>query len=235
LKPDYKRLAVLEARIGYEFSDKDLALRALTHSSFGDGRRELPNNERLEFLGDRVLGFLTAEKLFLKDLGGEGMMARRLNALVRKETCARVANRIDLGRALLISPAEEKQGGREKPSILGDACEALIAAIYLDGGFDPARIFFETFWKKELANIDGSDAKDPKTQLQEQVSILYKAVPVYEITERSGPDHRPHFVITVSVKGAGSALGEGASKKDAERAAASALLRQIKSEKAKLS
>jgi len=217
-------LAALERRIGYDFSDKNLALRALTHSSYGDGRRDIENNERLEFLGDRVLGLLTAEKLFAKNMDGEGMMARRLNALVRKETCAKISERIDLGQALLISPAEEKQGGREKISILGDACEALIAAIYLDGGYEAANVFYETFWKEELANLDQSGGKDPKTALQERVSVTYKAVPVYETVERSGPDHRPHFLIKVSVKGAGSASGQGSSKKEAERAAASALL-----------
>ena len=125
----FRRLNGLEDRVGYIFNDKALALQALTHSSYGDGRREVQDNERLEFLGDRVLGLLTAEKLFQLNLDGEGAMAQRLNALVRKETCARVARKLGVGDALEISASEEKQGGRDKISILGDACEALLAAI----------------------------------------------------------------------------------------------------------
>ena len=138
MKAKYRRLLDLETRIDYAFSDKDLGLRALTHSSFGNGRIKVAHNERLEFLGDRVLGLMTAERLFTYGIDSEGAMARRLNALVRKETCARIARGLGVGEALELSPSEDKQGGREKVSILGDACEALIAAIYLDGGFEAA-------------------------------------------------------------------------------------------------
>lgn len=226
MKPEYRRLAVLESLIGYVFADKDLAMRALTHSSYGDGRRKTPDYERLEFLGDRVLGLMTAETLFFLSSEKEGALARRLNALVRKETCARIARRLGIGEALLISPSEEKQGGREKTSILGDACESLLGAIYLDGGFVAARAFFDTHWKEDIAAVTNKSMKDPKTALQEKASVTNKTLPVYTILERSGPDHKPLFVIEVEVEGVGKAKGTGKSKKDAERYAAVHLLEE---------
>ena len=224
MKPEHRRLSMLEKSIGYEFKDKDLALRALTHSSYGDGRRKTPDYERLEFLGDRVLGLMTAEKLFFLSTEKEGTLARRLNALVRKETCARIARRLGIGEALLISPSEEKQGGREKTSILGDACESVIGAIYLDGGFEAAQAFYDVHWKDDVEAVTNKSMKDPKTALQEKASVANKTLPVYTILERSGPDHKPLFVIKVEVEGIGSAKGTGKSKKDAERYAAIHLL-----------
>lgn len=214
----------LERMINYNFKDKDLALQALTHSSYGDGRRAMSDNERLEFLGDRVLGLLTANRLFTATSDAEGDLARRLNALVRKETCARIARKILLGEYLRLSPAEVKQGGREKISILGDACEALLGALYLDGGLEAASIFYDAYWAEELEQASKSDARDPKTELQERASAQGGGQPVYKVIERSGPDHRPLFVIEVSVNKFGSARGTGKSKKDAERFAAKHLL-----------
>lgn len=224
MKPVYRKLNMLEKSIGYSFKDKDLALRALTHSSYGDGRRKTPDNERLEFLGDRVLGLMTAEKLFFLSSEKEGALARRLNALVRKETCARIARRLGIGEALLISPSEEKQGGREKTSILGDACESILGAIYLDGGFSAAQAFFDVHWSEDINAVTNKSMKDPKTALQEKASIANKTLPIYTILERSGPDHKPLFVIEVKVEGIGKAKGTGKSKKDAERYAAVHLL-----------
>lgn len=224
MKPQHRRLDILEKNIGYVFKDKDLALRALTHSSYGDGRRKTPDYERLEFLGDRVLGLMTAETLFFLSSEKEGALARRLNALVRKETCARVAQHLGIGEALLISPSEEKQGGREKTSILGDACESILGAIYIDGGFTAAKAFFDVHWKEEVMAVTNKSMKDPKTALQEKASIANKTLPRYTILERSGPDHKPLFVIEVAVEGVGSAQGTGKSKKDAERYAAIHLL-----------
>lgn len=224
MKPEYRRLDVLEKSIGYRFTDKDLALRALTHSSYGDGRRKTPDYERLEFLGDRVLGLMTAEALFFLSAEKEGTLARRLNALVRKETCARVARRIGIGEALLISPSEDKQGGREKTSILGDACESILGAVYIDGGFEAAKSFFTAHWKEEVIAVTNKSMKDPKTALQEKASIANKTLPLYTVLERSGPDHKPLFVIEVKIEGIGSAKGTGKSKKDAERYAAIHLL-----------
>jgi len=224
MKPEYRRLQMLEKNIGYVFKNKDLAIRALTHSSYGDGRRKTPDYERLEFLGDRVLGLLTAEKLIELSSAQEGALARRLNALVRKETCARIARRLGIGEALLISPSEEKQGGRDKTSILGDACESILGAIYQDGGFPAAQDFFDTHWKDDIDAVTDKSMKDPKTALQEKASITNKTLPVYTVLERSGPDHKPLFVIKVDVEGVGSAKGTGKSKKDAERYAAIHLL-----------
>jgi len=219
-----KRLAGLEEIIQISFQNKHLIEKALTHPSYGDGRSKKPNFERLEFLGDRVLGLLTAERLFLLDTSDEGSMARRLNALVRKEACARVARKIGLGTYLLMSPSEVRQGGRDKTSILGDACESLLAAIYLDGGMEAAGKFYDEFWHEELESVFKKSNKDPKTELQEKASAHGYGLPSYTVMERSGPDHRPLFVIEVDVPGLGAAKGTGKSKKDAERFAAQHLL-----------
>ena len=214
----------LENNIGYQFADTQLAVTALTHSSYGDGRRNHKNYERLEFLGDRVLGLLTAEWLYVSYDGNEGSMARRLNALVRKEACALVARKIDLGEALLMAPSEIRQGGRDKMSILGDACEALLAAIYLDGGYSAAQKFYEAWWGDEIKRVTSINVKDPKTKLQERASADGHSPPTYTVVSRSGPDHRPLFVVSVEVEGIGSYSGTGKSKKDAERFAAIHLL-----------
>ncbi|RKQ71449.1 RNAse III [Litorimonas taeanensis] len=222
-----KRLEALFERIGYQFKDVELVQRALTHASYGDGRRNTVDNERLEFLGDRVLGLLTAKLLFDQTKTKEGIMATRLNALVRKETCARVAQRLDIGSALLMSNSEDKQGGRGKTSILGDACEALMAALYIDGGYSVVEKFYNEHWREELDNVLNQSEKDPKTQLQEFALSKKLAVPYYYVKERSGPDHKPNFIIGVKVEGIGEAFATGTSKKLAERRAAKSLLEQI--------
>ncbi len=216
--------SALEARMGYVISDRKLLAMALTHSSYGDGRRKTPDNERLEFLGDRVLGLLTAELLYKNGLETEGSMARKLNALVRKETCADIARDLNVGAALLLSKSEEKQGGRDKTSILGDACEALLAAVYLDGGIPAASAFYTAHWEKRIVRVLRSSDKDPKTELQERASIDGFEPPVYKLNGRSGPDHRPEFIVTVTVPGCGVGEGVGPSKKAAERLAALDLL-----------
>ena len=218
------QITALESRIEYSFKDKAIIARALTHSSYGDGRRTVPDYERMEFLGDRILGMMTAKRLYADNSQREGDMARHLNALVRKEMCAKIARKVGLGDALQISPAEEKQGGREKTSILGDACEALLAAIYLDGGMSAAEQFYDRFWSEDFKRVTQSDGKDPKTELQERATAKGGGQPVYSVIERTGPDHRPLFVIEVSVEKFGSAKGTGKSKKDAERFAAKHLL-----------
>jgi ribonuclease-3 len=218
------QITALEKRIGYTFTDHELAVRCMTHSSYGDGRRLAGDNERLEFLGDRILGLMTAERLFEIVDDQEGDMARKLNALVRKETCARIARKAGIGEALQLSPAEERQGGREKTSILGDACEALLAAIYIDGGIEAVSIFYKSFWADEIALVLNESMKDPKTELQERAFAAGGGAPIYTVLERSGPDHRPLFIISVEVDKIGSAQGTGKSKKDAERFAARHLL-----------
>ena len=219
-----KRLDALESKIGYKFNDRDLLIRALTHSSFGDGRRKVNNYERLEFLGDRVLGLLTAETLFHQSKDDEGGLARKLNALVRKETCADVAMDLGLGDIMQISKSAEKQGGREKVSILGDLAESVLGAVFLDGGFEAAKVFYFSSWEDRISRVLTSSHKDPKTELQEKAAASRRPNPSYEVVDRSGPDHRPVFQIKVSVDGVGDAMGQGASKKDAERHAAQALL-----------
>ncbi|WP_366523823.1 ribonuclease III [uncultured Algimonas sp.] len=220
----YRRVEKLEERIGYRFEDRALAMRAMRHSSYGDGQGSEPNNERLEFLGDRVLGLMTAHALFDHSGEAEGTLARRLNALVRKEMCAKVARKIGLGQAVMISPSEDKHGGRDKTSILGDACEALIAALYLDGGLAAAQAFYDRFWMSELDDVSSRSAKDPKTLLQELAMSRACGLPDYTVVERSGPDHDPVFSVEVAVTGAGSARGEGKNKREAERLAAQALI-----------
>lgn len=220
-----KEFAKLEARIGYVFSNRALLATALTHSSYGDGRRKGPDNERLEFLGDRVLGLLTADMLYTQSGASEGAMARKLNALVRKETCADIARELDVSAALLMSKSEEKQKGREKTSILGDACESLMAAIYLDGGLDAAKTFYHAHWSARIIEVLQKSDKDPKTALQEKVSAAKIDPPVYELVSRSGPDHRPEFIVSVTVKGKRPGVGTGPSKKVAERMAATDLLK----------
>lgn len=219
-----KHIARLEDEIGYMFEDKTLLLLALTHSSYGDGRRKKANNERLEFLGDRVLGLLTAELLYDINENNEGSMARNLNALVRKETCAQVARLCKLGDYLFISPSETKQGGRDKTSILGDACEALLAALYIDGGYEVAKAFYTKYWNANIEQAISVNTKDPKTVLQEKAYADGSATPTYTVLDRSGPDHRPLFIVEVDVPGIGNAQGTGKSKKDAERFAATHLL-----------
>lgn len=217
--------AALEARIGYVFKNRTLLATSLTHSSYGDGRRKTSDNERLEFLGDRVLGLLTAERLYQDGGAKEGAMARKLNALVRKETCADIAIELDIASALLMSKSEEKQGGREKVSILGDVCEALLAAIYLDGGMEAAKAFYDAHWASRIARVLVTSSKDPKTELQEKVSAAKYNPPVYALESRAGPDHKPEFVVSVTVSGKGVGMGTGKSKKIAERLAAADLLK----------
>jgi ribonuclease-3 len=218
----------LEDKIGYVFNDKELALRSITHSSYGSGRRSIVNYERLEFLGDRVLGLLTAEKLHKTTNIDEGEMAVRLNSLVRKETCAVVSKRLDIGSIMLISPALDKQGGRGNISILGDICESIIAAIYLDGGLTVTREFYEREWSNLFVSHNYS-LKDPKTTLQERAASINKELPKYTLLKRTGPDHKPLFEIEVHVLGQGTAVGNGHSKKEAELAAAINLLSNWKS------
>jgi len=214
----------LEVRIGYAFRDKSLIDRALTHASYGDGRKGVRSYERLEFLGDRVLGLMTAEALFrLFDKASEGALAPRLNALVNKNACADVARSIELGEALKMGRSEERGGGRNKTSILGDACEALIAAIYMDGGRPAAQAFYDRFWGPRIEALKAKP-ENPKSALQEWAARTGRGVPRYQLTERSGPDHRPVFTVEVTVSPLDPAIGEGGSKQAAERAAATALL-----------
>lgn len=212
--------------VDHAFADPRLLARALTHASAGDGGKRRADNERLEFLGDRVLGLLAAEALYARFVDArEGALAKRLNALVSKGTCARAARRAGLGPALVLSKGEENAGGRDKDAILADACEAVLAALYLDGGLDAARAFFLRHWAEELEAVHAAGA-DPKSALQEQALARWKLQPVYQLVGRDGPDHAPRFVVRAEVAGR-SGEGEGGSKQEAERAAAARLLEAI--------
>jgi ribonuclease-3 len=215
----------LERRIGHTFTDRDLLERALTHASVGDGAREVRHNERLEFLGDRVLNLCAAERLMALDPDSrEGEMSRRLASLVNYHACARAAERAGLPAALRLSASATKVGARKSDAVLGDACEALIAALYIDGGLETAKAFFERFWAEEFVHLDTPRSKDPKTQLQEWAQGLGLPLPVYEVVGRQGPAHAPVFTVEVRVQGFGEERGEGGSRQSAEKSAAQTML-----------
>ena len=196
----------LAGRIGYTFKDASFLKRALTHSSSGgrSSQKKKSDNERLEFLGDRVLGLVIAEILISRFPDStEGELAPRFNALVRKEACADVARQIDLGSDLIMSQGEAQAGGRRKEAILGDACEALIAAIYSDGGLEAARAFIQRFWLSRLEAVE-VPPRDPKTMLQESLQSRGMAPPEYKLRERGGPDHAPVFTIALVCERPGS-------------------------------
>lgn len=219
-----QQIEAVRARLGYEFKNPELLVRALTHASAVDS--DLADNERLEFLGDRVLGLVIAHRLIEKYPGSaEGLLARRLNELVRKETCAEVADQFELGRALILDVGEARSGGRKKKALLGDACEAVIAAIYLDGGLSPAQDFIDRAWSPHFEKVK-KIAPDAKTALQEWSHKAHGVTPVYHLDERSGPDHAPEFKMSVSVADLASEVGKGQSKREAEQSAAEALLRR---------
>ena len=214
--------ADLEARLGHSFADKGLLERALTHPSAarGGGTRTY---QRLEFLGDRVLGLAVADALLLAYPDApEGELAKRHTQMVRAEACADVAEALALGPHLRVSAAERR--GAIKPNILADAMEALIGAIYRDAGFDVARARVLAFWPADMT--DDARLTDPKSALQEWALGEARAIPRYALASREGPDHKPVFVIRVEVDGLDPADGEGASKREAEQAAARALLRR---------
>ncbi|TAL33565.1 ribonuclease III [Phenylobacterium sp.] len=215
----------LERRIGHIFADRDLLERSLTHASVGDGARDVRHNERLEFLGDRVLNLCAAERLMALDPDArEGEMSQRLATLVNYHACARAAERAGLPAALRLSASATKVGARKSDAVLGDACEALIAALYIDGGLETAKAFFEKFWAEEFANVDAPRSKDPKTQLQEWAQGLGLPLPAYEVVGRTGPAHAPIFTVEVRVKGFEAERGEGGSRQAAEKLAAQTML-----------
>ena len=215
----------LERRIDHTFIDRDLLERALTHASVGDGAREVRHNERLEFLGDRVLNLCAAERLMAMDPDArEGEMSRRLANLVNYHACARAAHRAGLPDAMRLSASASKVGARKSDAVLGDACEALIAALYIDGGLETAKAFFQTFWAEEFEDLDAPRSKDPKTQLQEWAQGLGLPLPNYQIVGREGPPHAPAFTVEVEVEGFATERGEGGSRQAAEKSAAQTML-----------
>ncbi|PVH28994.1 ribonuclease III [Pararhodobacter oceanensis] len=213
------------ARLGHEFQRPELLIRALTHASAGSITR--PHNQRLEFLGDRVLGLVISEALFSADKKAtEGQLAPRYNALVRKETCADIARQMDLGAVLRLGRSEMLSGGRRKNALLGDAMEAVLAAVYLDGGLDAVRSLILHHWKQRIDGVE-QDARDAKTALQEWAQAQGNPPPDYVEIERSGPPHAPVFTIEARVTDGRSARASAGSKRMAEQAAAKALLARV--------
>ena len=218
------KYAELETAIGCKFRDQDLLVRALTHGSVRQSANKRIDNERLEFLGDRVLGLVVAEHLHksLPDVR-EGDLARRFNALVCGDTCAEVGKEIDLGRFLILSSSEADNGGREKETILADAVEAILGAVFLDRDFDAAKRVVHAVWGERLDEITTTKV-DPKSALQEWAQSQSLRLPRYTEISRTGPDHNPCFVADVLVEGMEPQRGEGSSKRSAQQEAARTLL-----------
>ena len=214
------------ARLGHDFAQPELLVRALTHGSIASATR--PDNQRLEFLGDRVLGLVMAEALFDADKSAsEGQLAPRYNALVRGETCAAIAREIGLGDVLKLGRSEMMSGGRRKEALLADAIEAVLAAVYLDAGFDAARRIVMRLWAGRLDSLE-DDPRDAKTALQEWAQANGMPPPAYIQTERSGPDHAPIFLITARLADGREAQAQGAgTKRSIEQAAAQTLLDRL--------
>lgn len=219
-----EKAAALEAAAGYAFSDRGLLDMALTHASVP---KSPCNNERLEFLGDRVLGLVVAEMLYRAFPDErEGDLAKRLTALVQQAALARVAAELSLGSYVRLSAGEIKAGGVKKDTILADAVEALIGAIYLDGGFGAAGDFVRARWQTLLATFE-SPPEDAKTRLQEWAQAKGLPLPEYRVLSRTGSDHSPVFEVEVEVKGQGKAAASASSKRNGEKAAAALLLARI--------
>jgi ribonuclease-3 len=220
-----RRIRDLETALGYQFRSRDLLVRALTHASIRASRKDRADNERLEFLGDRVLGLAIAE-LVVEQFpeATEGELARRFNRQVRREACAAVARNVGLGTLLILSESEAGSGGRDKETILADAMEALLAGIFLEGGYAAARTVIRKLWAPLGEARAISAITDPKSALQEWAQGRGLALPEYAELSRIGPDHKPHFTSEVRIEGLKPATGEGASKRAAEQAAATRLL-----------
>lgn len=217
-------LAVLEQRLGHAFADQALLELAVTHVSVTHGRGA--SYQRLEFLGDRVLGLAVSSMLYAAfPKEEEGSLSRRLAELVRKESCADVARDWGVGPHLRLGESEVQTGGAEKPAILGDVCEAIIGAVYLDAGYEAAASLIARGWSARM-HAPRRPLRDPKTTLQEWAQARGLPTPTYETVTRSGPDHAPQFVISVSIEGFAPAEAKGGSKRVAEQAAAEAFMRR---------
>jgi ribonuclease-3 len=223
----------LAERLGHRFAKPELLAEALTHPSAvrrhgrDKGTARAGDYNRLEFLGDRVLGLIVARMLHERYADADaGELARRFNALVRQESLASVAEKIELGRFLKLSKSERQAGGGAKPAILADVCEAVIAALFLDGGLKAAEKFVRSHFEPYL-DAKASPAKDAKTVLQEWAAARGLEPPVYSVSAREGPAHAPTFTVTVALPKQGVATGTGRAKRTAEQAAARALLRTL--------
>jgi ribonuclease-3 len=214
--------AWLEAKLGHKPASLDLFERALTHSSLSED-----NYERLEFLGDRVLGVTIADWLYgLFPDEPEGKLSRRLNVLVSRGICAEIGREIGVAAHMRLGKQALSDGAFESDNILGDTVESLIGALWLDGGLEAARAFIRAAWAERVDSRDRAP-KHPKSALQEWAAANDRKAPTYELVGRSGPHHAPTFVVTVSIRNVGEASAEGLTKQDAETAAAEALLEKL--------
>jgi ribonuclease III len=213
----------LEEKLGHSFADPALVERALTHVSAAGGEVGR-SNQRLEFLGDRVLGLAVSEMLYAAfPDASEGELSHRLSDLVRRETCATMALAWDLGTHLILGPGEGRSGGRRNRAILADAAEAVIGAVFIDSGFAAAKALVERALAEQVREAR-RPPRDPKTALQEWAQGRGRPTPTYAIVERSGPDHAPRFHVAARVDGIAEAVGAGGSRRAAEQSAAMALL-----------
>lgn len=220
-------LSIFEEKIGYRFKNKELLKTALTHSSYANENKLPHDNERLEFLGDSVLGFVTAEYLFDEfKARPEGVLTKLRAAVVCEKSLFKFAEKISLGEFILMGKGEEHTGGRNRPSIVSDAFEAVIAAMYLDGGMEVAKPYILSFIKEAVKREAGF--KDNKSLLQEEIQRVKGNVLSYEETGESGPDHDKRFCFVVKLNGEVIGEGEGKSKKEAEQAAAGDALLKLK-------
>jgi len=218
--------SALEATIGYRFKDSDLLDRSLTHISAVAGGNRANSYQRLEFLGDHVLGLIISDMLFRAfPKADEGELSRRLADLVRRESCADVARAIELGAALRLGASEANAGGRLRTAILADVCEALVGAVYLDGGYEAAAKLIERLWGERM-RAPVRPLRDPKTILQEWAQARGLPTPAYREVARTGPHHDPQFRVAVVLPNKEPAEGQGKSKRAAEQEAAAAMLKR---------
>jgi len=227
----FKQLGLVQKIIDVKFKDKNLLDRALIHRSYVNETSavKIKDNERLEYLGDSVLGLIVNEYLFKRfEEYPEGDLAKIKSAVVSEPTLAKVAREIKLGNYLLMGKGEELSGGRDRSSILANSFEALIGAVYLDQGLKVCRNFILALLKKDIERIDRMTyLRDPKTTLQEYVQKKYKERPVYEVVEEKGPDHKKEFLVRLIINGVEVSKGSGSSKRKAEMVAAEHILKKI--------
>jgi len=226
-QPQKSPIPALKAALQYDFKDLELLRVALTHASALDPSETVSGSyQRLEFLGDRVLGLVIASMLHHHfPNADEGELARRFNHMVKRETCAEIAQELGVGDAMRIGLAEAQTGGRKKMALLADICESVIAAIFLDGGFDAAEGFVRRLWEPRMLSWSGP-LRDAKTTLQEWAQSKSLPTPRYDVTGREGPDHAPSFTVAVTVQGLTPGEGQGGSKRIAEQCAAEVVLRR---------
>ncbi len=232
-----KDIADLEKRFGYVFKNRKLLTEALTHRSFyhENPDKSIIHNERLEFLGDSVLGFVIVEYLFSSDKKfTESVMAKIKSYLVKESVLSEIADSISLGKYLKLGKGEEATGGRAKKSILADTIEALIGAVYLDGGYKKVKAVVLKLFRKEIdAHMDSTRFYDFKTELQEETQLLFGVLPEYRVVKQEGEEHEKVFTIEVFIEGRKFGKGSGKSKKEAQTLAAREALSQLSSSKMK--